>query len=237
MRKLLITAMCAASLSLAYCRPIRTEPLRSSNLQMYTINQLGLIKGKTHFDSAKRRMEQKKMTGIAEDSYTIGKTMYQAMTADYQTEIHIFENSRYTGSVPVKCGPILPYGYSLRIGESEGKLRMLALYRDPLQYTFQKGLAHPSRVDVFTYDESLRFMKTISLSTLSKTHSGLTRPIFVGHDLGIGIIFLARDNDGRVWDKAYLVSVTDSAVKMKSVPVSEAEGCSCIRDYIYGNQK
>lgn len=237
MRKLLITAMCAASLSMADCRPIRTEPLRSANLQIYTVNQLGLVKGKTHFDSLKSKMEKRKMTGVSESAYTIGKTTYQAITADYQTEVHIFENSRYTGSLPVKCSDVLPYGYNLRIGESGGKLRLLALYRDPLEYTFEKRLARPARIDVFTYDDSFRFMKTIPLHNLSEKHGGLTRPHFVGHDLDIGIIFLARDNLGSVWDKAYILSVTDGAVKIKSVPISEAEECSCVRDYIYGNRK
>ncbi len=236
MRKLLISAMCAASLSLPCCNLIQTEPLRSSNLQMYTVNQLGLIKGKTHFDSAKRRMEKRKMTGVAESAYTLGKTTYQAIAADYQTEVHIFENGRYTGSVPTKCHDVLPYGYSVRLGESEGKLRLLALYRDPLEYTFEKRLASAARIDVFTYDDSFRFTKTIPLHKLSEQHGGLTRPIFIGHDLDIGIIFLARSNRGSVWDKAYLLSVTDSAVQMKSVPLSEAEKCSCVRDYIYGRK-
>jgi hypothetical protein len=237
MRKLIATALCAASLSMAACRPIHTEPLRSSNLQMYSVGQLGFVRGKTDFESAKRMMEKRGMTGISDDFYVFGKKIFHAISADYQTDIHIFEDNHYSGSIPVKCGSVLPYGYQLRLGESEGRLRLLALYRDPLEYTFQKKMARPARIDVFTHGDSFRFMKSIRMDGLSRAHSGLTRPIFVGHDLGMGIIFLARDNDGRVWDKAYILSVRGSSASIKAIPLSEAEGCSCVRDYIYGDHK
>lgn len=233
MKKLFIAAMCAASLSMGGCA-IHREPLRSSNLQTYSVGQLGLVKGKTSFESAKAAMKRRKMTGIAEDFYVKGDSMFHAITADYQSEIHLFKNNRYAGSIPVKCGSVIPYGYRLRIGESKGKVRLIALYRDPLEYTFEKKMAAPARIDVFTHEDSFRYLKTISLRGISQKHGGLTRPIFVGHDMELGIIFLARTDNGSVWPEAYILSVTDEAARMKAVPLSEAAKCSCVHDYIYG---
>lgn len=233
MRKLVLAAMCAASLSLTNCPLAHMEPLRSSNLQTYSVRELGLIHGKTDFASARAAMKRRKMTGIAEDFYVKGGKIFHAITADYQGEIHLFEDNLYKGSIPVKCGSVLPYGYQLRIGESKGRVRLLALYRDPLEYTFEKKLAAPARIDVFTHEGSFRHLKTISLKSLSEAHGGLTRPVFVGHDMDVGIIFLARNNHGAVWQKAYLISVTDETTSIKSVPLSEAAKCSCVQDYIY----
>ena len=230
-----MAAMCAASLSLTNCPIVHREPLRSSNLQTYSVRELGFIPGKTDFSTARAAMKRRKMTGIADDFYTKDGKLFHAITADYQSEIHLFEDNLYKGSVPVKCGSVLPYGYRLRIGESNGKVRLIALYRDPLEYTFEKKMAAPARIDVFTHEDSFRYARTIPLRGLSEEHGGLTRPIFVGHDMEIGIIFLARNDRGSVWPKAYILSVTDAAARMKSVPLNEAAKCSCVHDYIYGD--
>ena len=113
------------------------EPLRIENWQDLDERQLTFAQGTT-LQEAEQIMRRVGLTGIRTDTYVgDGSRMLSAISADFQSRIHLFEDNRYQRSVLVRSGGVLPFGYALRVAKSRDQLLLVALYRDPVGLTNQ----------------------------------------------------------------------------------------------------
>lgn len=212
------------------------EPLRIQNWNDLDERQLGLSRT-TSIAEAVRSAKVSGLTGVRTDTYLSEPEglVLGALGADYQTRVQVFENDRYVQSVTLAAGGVLPYGVVPRLARSRGQTLLIVLYRDPMELTSPLAPAHGPRLEVFRrHDGGFTPVKTFPLDGLRSATGGIASPIFVGHDLDEGVIFLARDNEGAVWKNAYLMSLSGGECVLKELPLDEAARCSCVRDYIYG---
>ncbi len=242
MRKLVAGALLACSLS-GGCRhllPAVEEPIRIANTQDTSPERLGFEKGKTSFDEAAASMKSIGLTGVARTMYTDitakgPSLVLQALSADYQTKVHIFENGYYSGSVAVPSGKVVPYGEALTISSRGKDVFLLALYRDPLEMTAEAWRAEAPRIDIFERTAgTFVFRSRFSLKQIAADNEGITHPIFVGHDLSMGVMLLARDRRGTIWDGAYFLKLENGLVKATHASLNEVSRCSCVQRYMYG---
>ncbi|HSB47557.1 MAG TPA: hypothetical protein VLD37_06085 [Candidatus Bilamarchaeum sp.] len=243
MRRLIVAGALAASLAASpSCRhflPSMPEPLRIENADDISPERMGFARGKTTFSEAESLMKGRRLTGIAKTMYTDIDArrgdVLQAISADYQTRVHVFENDRFLESVNLNCGGVLPFGMALRIAKSGPRLFLMALYRDPLEMTDQAARSEAPRIEFFEREKgAFRYSRALRLSGVNARHGGMSRPIFVGHSLDDGVFFIARDREGGIWDGGYYVKMENDRLGMTYVPLAKASGCSCIQRYMYG---
>jgi hypothetical protein len=239
-----VFAAALTSVTLLGCGAIQREPLRIDNAQIVSAQELGFQRGKTKFTDAHNLMKKRRMTGIStESNLSVSGKRLDLLAADYQTEMFLFEEGTFRQSLKLHTSDILPYGFALRIANSKNRDVILALYRDPLEMvsSVDHGMrVKPPRIEIFV-ESNGNFVRNgiLHLSKLSKTHGGLTDPLFVGHDLDINLMLIARGLNGVIWNKAYFLGFreVEGQVRLavtKSVPLSEAAKCSCVQDYLYG---
>lgn len=234
MRKFVGAALVATSVSFS-CLPVMVEPLRVNNIDSITAVRLGFVRGKTTFLQAERLMKAQGLTGISKDSFIDGGPARDAITADYQDKIHLFESNKYRESIEVEGAEMLPYSYGLRFARHGKNLFLMALFRDALDMTEQHERAKAPRIEFFRMKNgSFVHSHNYFMKNLSEKMGGLTDPVFVGHSLDDGVLFLARDSEGRVWDSAFHIRLRKGRTLFSSVPLSEAARCSCIQNYLYG---
>jgi hypothetical protein len=221
--------------------PIVEDPIRIENMDSMGAAKLGFVKGKTAFEAAEKLMRDKKLTGISKTTLIWEKSpLIGAISADYQLEIHLFENNVYKESISLMSGSILPYCLSLKLVSSESKIHLLAMYRDPMDLVEDPELQRRSpasnpRIMVFTRkDGSFLPSDLADIGGLVKRMGGLTSPIFVGSDMDMGIMFLARDKSGAVWKNAFLVRMEKNKLEFKPISLAEAARCPCMEKYLYG---
>ncbi len=242
MKKLAAAAAIALSLSpgCRYFLPVVTEPIRIENTDDMSPAKLGFVKGETTFAQAQAMMRGKNLSGLTKTVFAdlrpgARDLVLNAISADYQMAVHVFENDRYRESVRLHAGSVLPYGGALTISSSGNSIFLLALYRDPLEMTDQKLMAQPPRIEIFEQSGgSFVFRSTFHIGKIAADNGGITRPIFVGHDLDDGVMLLARDNDGVIWDGAYFLRLENGSLKTTHVSLQEASRCSCVQKYMYG---
>ncbi len=239
-----VFAAALTSATILGCGAIHREPLRIDNAQIVSAEELGFQRGKTKFTDAHSLMKRRRMTGIvAESNISVSGKRLDLLAADYQTEMFLFEEGTFRQSLKLHTSDILPYGFALRIANSKNRDVILALYRDPLEMvsSVDHGMrVKAPRIEIFV-ESNGTFARNgiLHLSKLSKTHGGLTDPLFVGHDLDINLMLIARGLNGVVWNKAYFLGFQEARGQVrlavtKSVPLSEAAKCSCVHDYLYG---
>ncbi|MBI5547992.1 MAG: hypothetical protein HY901_29265 [Deltaproteobacteria bacterium] len=211
------------------------EPLRIGNWADLDERQLSLVRGRTTLQQAEQAMHRLGLTGVRSDTYVgDGSRMVSALSADFQTRVHLFENDRYQRSLAVGSGGELPFGYALRVARSGDGLILVALYRDPRLVTDASASANGPRLGLFVEGEGgFELAKTLPLDALASAHQGLTSPLFVGHDFGEGVIFLARDREGRLWEHAYLMTLKRGELALQPLSLDEAARCSCVERYVY----
>ncbi len=243
-RAVKVFAAALTATALFGCGTIRREPLRIDNAQILSAHELGFQRGQTKFDDARARMKKRRMTGIVtESNISVSGKRLDLLAADYQTEIFLFEEGAFRQSLKLHSSDILPYGFALRVANFKNRDVILALYRDPLELvtSVDHGMGvQPPRVESFAESNGV-FVRNgiLHLSKLSRTHGGLSDPLFVGHDLDVNLMLIARGINGVVWNKAYFLGFREADGKVrlavtKSVPLSEAAKCSCVQDYLYG---
>jgi hypothetical protein len=204
---------------------------------------LGLRPGDTSVDEARRAMSRSNLSGITADSMvTDDGVRFDALAADFQQEVHFFVDGTYRESVRLRSRGIPPYGLAVRLAVSRGRIKLLVLYRDPLETVDVRSvLAAPPRIDVFILSpEGLAHSGTRTLRSHAARHGGLTAPLFVGRDLDDGLMLVARGRSGRVWRRALFLGCRRRAsgwrlVVVRTVPISEAARCSCVEGYLSGS--
>jgi|GEM_PF-5076053 len=237
----------AAALSLfSGCGLVEREHMRLDIASMDTFGakRLGFVKGSTTFSQAQKIMKQKRMTGIASESFAkLDSPRLDVLAADYQEELYVFRDRIFEGTIKLRTEGVPPYGFGLRIAESKGRIFLLALYRDPLDNVSAPGMPpEPPRIELFMRkQDSWAKRGRMRLKGITKRHGGLTDPLFVGHDLDMGITFLARSKGGAIWQRGYFFGLREEDGRERlaitgSEPLSKLAACSCVQNYIYGKQ-
>ncbi len=244
MKKLVSAAVLAVSLASSpgcrYFMPKVEEPIRIQNADDIDASGLGFVRGKTAFGEAEAAMRRKGLTGISKTVYTDitapGRSpVLNAIAADYQSSVHVFLNDAYLESVKLHNGPALPYGPTITISSGAGAVLLLALYRDALDITERRDMAAEPRIDVFEQRGGrFSFRSAMRLGDMAAENNGISRPIFVGHDLDAGVLLIARDRDGVIWDGGYFIRLERGMLKTSRVSLDDASRCSCVQRYIYG---
>jgi hypothetical protein len=196
-----------------------------------TPEALGLRAGATTADEAKAILMQRGLTGITESRYGSdrGSTL-ELLGADYQSRVHVFRNGRYDQSLMLPTGGVLPYGLALAAASDDGGNDVvLALYRDPLA----QGAQPPQLLSYRVVGDRYQLVARMTFERLVRKHDGMTRPMLVGSDLNAGVMLVARDADGDLWDTSYLVRFEGDRLALKAKSMVEALRCSCVRDYAF----
>jgi len=222
------------SLLLAGCgsgAPVVDEPLRVGNVADPGPEALGLRPGITRLDEARGALETRGHTGVVAEEYAAqGGTLLGVLSADYQSRVHLFRGGVYDRSVALPTGGLPPYGMALRIARDGPATRLLVLYRDPLDRP-----EFPPTLLTFDWQEDHFELATrTSLEQLVARQEGMTRPLLLGDDLGDGILLVARDAGGALWDTSYMVRIAGGRAAFEPRPMSDALRCSCVQRYARG---
>jgi len=211
--------------------PVVDEPLRVGNVADPGPEVLGLRPGVTRLDEARGALETRGHTGVVADEHAPRDgTLLGVLAADYQTRVHVFWGGVYDRSVVLPTAGLPPYGIALRIARDGPATRLLVLYRDPLDRS-----AFPPTLLSFDWQEDHFVLATrTSLGELAARHEGMTRPLLLGDDLGDGILLVARDAGGALWDTSYLVRIAGGRAAFEPRPMSDALRCSCVQRYARG---
>lgn len=220
---LVLTQACAAG----------REALVIENWDDLDATRLGLVPGKSTLAEAEAAMRAAKLTGVTSQTWADDGRAVSVLAADYQLRVFVFEAGRFRQSLPVDTGAVLPFRWALRVGRAEGRLALVAMYRDPREELSAAGSG--PRAAVFLEEaEGFRSAGSVALGGLAATHGGLTRPLLVGDDFSRGVMFVARDREGAPWSSAYLLSLRGKSLVLAPLPMDEAMRCACVHDWVYG---
>lgn len=210
-----------------------SEPLRVENVDDLTPEALGFRPGVTTIDEARFVLEGRRMTGVALARYARerGPTI-EVIAADYQTRVHLFENGRYRESVKLPTAGLPPYGLALGLGQAGDSDVLMALYRDPLSRAEE-----PPRLLSYRFTQrGIELVDHRSLAGIVNRQGGMTLPALIGNDLSTGVMLIARDAGGALWDTSYLFTFDSDRVAVKPQPMIDAMRCSCVRDYAFATE-
>lgn len=227
----MIVALASALSGCSGFAPVVEEPLRIGTLDDLSPEALGLQPGVTSADDAKASLLSHGLTGITRASFAREKgEPVEVLGADYQTRLHLFRNGRYEASLRLPTQGLPPYGIALGLGEAGASDLLLVLYRDPLARTEEPPVLLSYRLSAGRYDLVARS----TFDSLVKKHGGMTSPLLVGSDLTNGVMLVARDKDGALWETSYLVRFDGAGVVLEPKPITDALRCSCVRAYAMG---
>jgi hypothetical protein len=212
--------------------PVVTEPLRVGNVNDLPPEALYLLPQVSTIDEARALMSIRGLTGVVEDAYAAeGGRRVEVITADYQSRVHVFVSGRYHGSVKLPTGGLPPYGLALRLGSNGSSAFLLVLYRDPLARQEEP----PTLLTYRWAKNQFELHGRTSFEALVTRHGGMNRPMLFGNDLSEGVLLVARDRHGALWDRSYLLRVAPATrISLKPQAMTESLRCSCVRAYAFG---
>ncbi len=231
-RSLSPAILLAVALVLGGCYPTVHEPLRVGTLTDAAPLALGFRVGVTTLGEARGTLERKRFTGVVSDGYAreTGARL-EVLGADYQSRVHVFRGGTYEGSLPLATRGLPPYGMALRLAKDGERDVLLVLYRDPLARREEP----PTLLSFAVEPDGLKPLGRAPLTSLVAQHGGMSSPILIGNDMGEGVMLVARDRDGELWNTSYLVRLDGSALRLEPKPMTEALRCSCVRAYAAGS--
>lgn len=195
--------------------------------------RLGFVRGGTTLAEAEAAMRAAKLTGVTSQTWADDGRAVSVLAADYQLRVFVFEGGRFRQSVAVDSGAVLPFRWALRVGQADGGLALVAMYRDPREELSSAGSG--PRAAVFVEGAGgFTQVNTVPLAGLAAAHGGLTRPFLVGDDFSRGVMFVARDREGAPWSSAYLLRLRGKELALAPLSMREAMRCSCVHDWVYG---
>ena len=224
----------ALSIALASggCYPTVREPLRVGTLTDAPPMALGFRVGVTTLGEARGKLEHGKFTGVVSDGYARESgARLEVLGADYQSRVHVFRGGKYEASLPLATHGLPPYGMALRLAKDGNRDVLLVLYRDPLAREGEP----PTLLSFAVEPDGLKPLGRAPLQSLVARHGGMSSPILVGNDLGEGVMLVARDRDGELWNTSYLLRLSGTSLLLEPKPMTEALRCSCVRAYAEGN--
>lgn len=253
LRVVVAIVLAAAATGCASLTSSVREPMRIGNTADLSPEALGLRHGATRLDEARDRLRAAGLTGIVSDEFVApapspidSGQVLAVLAADYQSRIHVFRDGRYDTSLRLPVDGALPYGFVLRLGADEKSTMLLVLHRDPLgrptqppellSYRWLSGEAPEEEVDDPYASQSavgprFELAQRTSLADIARSHRGMTHPILVGTTFTEGALLFARDEQGRIWDKGYLVRSKAGTVELDAMPWAKAMRCSCVQNY------
>ena len=207
------------------------EHVRLTQLEDVGAEQLGLTPGATSLVAAKQAMQTHRLTGLAQDTAVHGGVQFSVLGADFQRRLHFFRDDRYWTSVrlPQIAGP--SYGLELRFANNGEQLMLLIVQQPPI--------ASAESVDVLTVfevtsqDVQARWQRP--LSDLVDKNGGMSHPHMIGINLVDGVLLVARDAEGALWDESYVFKQPQQD-EWTVTPrlMSDSMRCSCVRKYAVG---
>lgn len=211
--------------------PVVAEPLRVGNLDDSAPESLGLIPGVSRLDDARSTLAARGHTGIVADvsASAEGRGLLAVLAADYQSRVHVFTGGVYDHSLVLPTGGLPPYGMAVRIARDGQDTRLLVVYRDPLD----RPEFPPSLLSFDWQGGRFQLAARTSLERVTARHDGMTRPALLGDDLRDGVLLVARDAAGALWDTSYFVRAAGGGVALQAQPTADALRCSCVRRYAY----
>jgi len=228
-------ALFAHALALPACGsvvPVVSEPLRVGNVADPAPEALGLRAGVTGFDEAREGLSARGLTGVVQDEFAPGSGgLVGVLAADYQSRVHVFRGGRYDRSIVLPTGGLPPYGMALRIARDGPATRLLVLYRDPLD----RAAFRPTLLSFDWRGDHFEMATRTSLEGLVARQAGMTHPMLLGDDLTDGVLLVARDAGGTLWDTSYFVRVAGGQLVFEAQPTRDAMRCSCVQRYAFGS--
>lgn len=190
-----------------------------------------LRQGETRLEDAKAIYLARGLTGVVADTHVVasGGTL-GVIGADYQRQLSLFQNDRFVGALALPTGGLPPYGLAVRIAEEAERSEILVLYRDPLDRAEEPPtlLLFKQAGEVFALD-----VRT-PLTDLVEENGGMSSPMLLGDSISEGILLVARDRDGDLWESGYFLRRSGSTIRLEEQPLADAMRCSCVRKYAAG---
>ena len=228
---LLLASLCVAA-GCAQFTTLVPEQLRLSQLEDVGAEQLGLEPGVTSSATAKQQMRARGLTGLAYDATVREGVELSVLGADFQRRLHLFKNDRYWQSVRLPQGTGPSYGLELRFAGNEQQLMLLAVQQPPIA---SAGTEDVLTVFEVTLDKVQAGWQR-PLSDLVKKNGGMSHPHLVGSSLVDGVLLVARDAEGALWDESYVFKLpTQGDWTVTPRLMSESMRCSCVRKYAAGH--
>jgi hypothetical protein len=221
----------AALLATGGCYPTVHEPLRVGTLTDAAPLALGFRVGVTTLGEARGTLERERFTGVVSDGYARDSgARLEVLGADYQSRVHVFRGGTYERSLPLATRGLPPYGMALRLAKDGSRDVLLVLYRDPLA----RHEEPPTLLSFAVESDGLTPLGRAPLASLVAHHGGMSSPMLIGNDMGEGVMLVARDRNGELWNASYLLRLDGSAMRLEPKPITEALRCSCVRAYAAG---
>lgn len=220
------------SVGCAAFAPVIEEPMRIENVRDLDATALRLEPGVSTVDEARERLLSAGITGVTEDAYaTTSGASVEVVGADYQRRIHVFRGGKYAHSFTLPTHGVPPYGVTLRLGTAARQTLLFVLYRDPLARA-----AEPPGILAYAVapDATLTLVARASLGDVVARQGGMSRPLLVGSDFDDGVMLVARDAGGALWDESVLLRFRGGQIEHAPRPITEALRCSCVRKYAVG---
>ncbi len=240
-RFITLASMAASAAGCMAFAPVVDEPLRVTAVADLSAADLGLRAGVSTLEEARDAMNRRGLTGVVEDVFADDAPAdggaragsLAAITADYQSRVFVFRGDRLSEIVTLPLHGLPPYGMSLRVGRDDVSPMLLLLYRDPasraevpptlLAFRPKRQANGPDRFELAAAKP---------LGELVARHDGMTSPMLLGGSLSDGMLLVARDRSGVLWDTSYLVRSSANGLSLAAQPMMDALRCSCVRKYV-----
>lgn len=227
--------LCVALTGCATFGPAVDEPLRVATVADLGASRLALRPGETRLEDVRAKFAAEGLTGIVEDAHVAGAWGTVAVLgADYQTHLQLFINERWAGELALPTHGVPPYGLAVRIGWDGGGPELLVLFRDPLDRDDAPPTLLLFRPRTPAPATPFELVAATPLVDLVQRHGGMTTPMLLGDSLTEGVLLVARDRDGELWDSGYFVREAPGGLTLAPQPMAEAMRCSCVRRYAAG---
>jgi len=152
-----------------------------------------------------------------------------AVMADHLEYVYLFLDGVYLDRVEVLHDPgQSPVHPTLKIVNA-GALSAVMLLAEEFEI---KGRA--SGLLAFFDEKGVRRTTTLPLAGFSIKHGGIIDPYIGGTDLETGILFSARNEEGRTWSKVYVLSLEDKKLGLDDMTPQQACFCASYMSWRQG---
>lgn len=233
--RLLVSASLVVLGGCATYGPTIEEPLRVATVADLGPAVLGLQPGVTSLAEAKASYAARGLTGVVDDTHVVGaRGTLSVLAADYQSSVRLFENDRYVGELKLPTRGLPPYGLAVRIGWERAAPEILVLYRDPLDRVEEPPTLLLFRKSAESQPSAFALAARTPLGEVAERHGGMSQPMLLGDSLAEGVLLVARDREGDLWDTGYFLREGAGAISLEPQPIADAMRCSCVARYAAG---
>jgi len=168
-------------------------------------------------------------TNIVSAKGYVNEKIVSAVTADHMKQIYIFGDGKYFGRLEIRCDsgrhPVRPF---VKIIHGKNRFGVL-LVADNLALN---GKRISQLILVKKGGEKTYISLTMDL--LEKNNGGMVDPYVGGEDLESGVIFCAKNSNGKAWKTIFIITASDETVKVEKMPRYFAHTCPCFMSWVKG---